>query len=147
MNILKKILMVRKKNLIIIAGIVWFIAGINVARLGILAYMSIESISIILPILSIIIFSIFGLMFNRLSEKNICRIINKNGKLIPFWNFFELKSYMIMIFMMSGGILLRKFNAVPNSFIAFFYTGLGSALGGVGIKLFVERARLNKYKL
>ncbi len=33
---------VKKKTLLLIAGIVWMIAGFNVARLGVLSYMNIE---------------------------------------------------------------------------------------------------------
>ena len=33
---------VKKKNLLLIAGIVWMTAGFNVARLGVLSYMNIE---------------------------------------------------------------------------------------------------------
>ena len=33
---------VKKKTLLLIAGIVWMIAGFNVARLGVLSYLNIE---------------------------------------------------------------------------------------------------------
>ncbi|MHC5879305.1 hypothetical protein ACYT69_10295, partial [Streptococcus pyogenes] len=51
----------------------------------------------------------------------------------PFWDFFDLKCYLIMAFMMGGGIWLRTSGLAPISFIAFFYTGLGSALTLTGI--------------
>ena len=34
---------VKKRTLLLIAGMVWLIAGINVARLGVLSYFVIES--------------------------------------------------------------------------------------------------------
>lgn len=33
---------VRKRTLLLIAGIVWMIAGFNVARLGVMSYMNVE---------------------------------------------------------------------------------------------------------
>ena len=33
---------VKKKSLLLIAGIVWLMAGFNVARLGVLSYLQIE---------------------------------------------------------------------------------------------------------
>lgn len=38
---MKTIFCVKKKNLLLIAGIVWLIAGINVARLGVISYRNI----------------------------------------------------------------------------------------------------------
>lgn len=34
---------VKKKTLLLIAGIVWMIAGVNVARLGVISYLNAES--------------------------------------------------------------------------------------------------------
>ena len=52
---------------------------------------------------------------------------------MPFWYFFDKKSYLIMFFMMSMGIGLRASSLLPEGFIAFFYTGLGCALALSGI--------------
>ena len=51
---------------------------------------------------------------------------------------FDLKSYLIMAFMMSGGIWLRNSGLAPEVFIAVFYTGLGCALGSAGILFWVN---------
>ena len=39
---MKKIFNVKKRTLLLIAGIVWLMAGFNVARLGVLSYAVIE---------------------------------------------------------------------------------------------------------
>lgn len=129
----KKFYLVKKRTLILIAGIVWLIAGFNVARLGVLSYLKITPIKFYYPILSIIVFGLFGLMFYNMSKKHIKRIKEEKEAYRPFWTFFDLKSYLIMIFMMSGGIWLRASQLVPDTFIAFFYTGLGSALALAGL--------------
>ena len=46
----------------------------------------------------------------------------------PFWHFFDLKAYMIMVCMMGGGIGFRAAGIFPDILIAFFHSGLGCAL-------------------
>lgn len=134
----KKFWMVSKNSLILIAGIVWCIAGFNVARLGIISYKNLETFTIIHIISSAIIFLAFGTMFLKMSNKHVKRIRNDKNEYKPFWTFFDLKAYMIMIFMMSGGIGLRAAHVLPEKFIAYFYTGLGSALALAGISFLIR---------
>ena len=122
---------VKKRTLLLIAGLVWLIAGFNVTRLGILSYGRVDK-TLYLYIFTILIFTIFGRMFFKMSEKHTKRILAYKEKR-PFWNFFDLKSYLIMVFMMTMGIGLRASGMVPEFFIAFFYTGLGFALSLAGI--------------
>lgn len=44
---------------------------------------------------------------------------------MAWYNFFDRKSYLIMICMMTLGVLIRKLQLVPEWNIAFFYSGLG----------------------
>ena len=125
---------VKKRTLLLIAGIVWLLAGFNVARLGALAYFIIES-KWYLYLLSIAIFIVFGSMFFKMSKKHTKRIL-KYEDYKPFWNFFDLKAYLIMAFMMSVGIGFRVAGIFPDIFIAFFYSGVGGALTLAGILFF-----------
>ena len=50
-----------------------------------------------------------------------------------FWNFFDLKAFVLMAIMMSGGIYLRAAHLAPERFIAVFYSGLGISLLLAGI--------------
>ena len=54
-----------------------------------------------------------------------------------FLKFFDVKSFIIMAVMMTGGIWLRSSGVAPDRFIAFFYTGLGASLlaGGTAVRL------------
>lgn len=128
---MKKWYCVKQRTLLLIAGIVWMIAGFNVARLGVLSYFLI-GFEFYLPILSALIFVLFGAMFYKMSKKHIKRI-NAYKEYRPFWNFFDLKAYIIMAIMMSGGIGLRYAGVFPDWFVAFFYTGLGCALFLAGV--------------
>lgn len=127
---------VEKRTLLAIAGCVWLIAGFNVARLGVIAYMNTE-FAFWQPPVSLAVFAAFGLMFYKMSVKHQRRIKNYAEPTRPFWNFFDLKAYCIMAFMMGGGIWLRYSGLVPELFIAVFYTGLGCALTGAGVLFWV----------
>lgn len=122
---------VKRRTLLLIAGIVWMIAGFNVARLGVLSYLTIER-KWYLYFLSIVVFSLFGVMFFKMSKKHTKRILGYE-EYRPFWNFFDLKAYLIMSCMMSGGIGFRAAGIFPEIFIAFFYSGLGFALALAGV--------------
>ena len=113
---------------ITIAGCVWLLAGVNVERLGILSYGKIAQIGILHILLSIAVFCAFGLMFFKMSIKHTRRIKGYEEAFRPVWHFFDLRSYIIMAFMMGGGIWLRSSGLVPDVFVAVFYTGLGCAL-------------------
>lgn len=139
---MKKFYEVSKRTLLIIAGIVWMIAGFNVARLGILSYGVIEILWYII-ILSAAVFAAFGAMFFKMTRKHVKRIKGYEDEHKPFWNFFDLKAYIIMAVMMGGGIGLRACGVFPDVFIAFFYTGLGCALFLAGVLFVVEFIRYN----
>ncbi|MDD5952292.1 MAG: hypothetical protein PUC32_01355 [Oscillospiraceae bacterium] len=124
---------VKKRVLLAIAGSVWLIAGFNVARLGVLAYGSIDPIHFWYILLSIAVFLAFGCMFFMMTRKHTKRIRNYPEEYRPVWHFFDLKAYIIMIVMMGGGIWLRYSGLVPDVFIAIFYTGLGCVLGLAGV--------------
>lgn len=128
---MKKIFNVKKRTLLLIAGIVWLMAGFNVARLGVLSYAVIEK-RWYLYVLSAVVFVLFGRMFFKMSKKHIKRIIGYE-EYRPFWHFFDVKAYLMMACMMSGGIGFRAAGIFPDIFVAFFYSGLGCALALAGV--------------
>lgn len=138
---MKKIIYVKKRTLLLIAGIVWLAAGFNVARLGALSYLNIER-QWLYFILSAVVFSLFGAMFFKMSRKHTKRILGYEDRR-PFWEFFDAKAYLIMAFMMGGGIGLRAAGVFPDTFVAFFYSGLGCALALAGVLFFINYFRFN----
>ena len=136
---------VKKINLLLIAGIVWMIAGFNILRIGIISYKS--NISILNIIISLIIFSLFWFkIFNKLVNKHTARIAKFEDEFQKFYKFFDRPSFLIMIFMMSFGIGLRASNILPDKYIAIFYTGLGSALFLAGLSFLCEYFKEKKRK-
>lgn len=134
---------VKKRNLLLIASIVWVIAGFNVLKIGITCY--INYVSIINITASLIIFSLFlFLIFKKLVNKHTVRIKNYKEEKQFFLNFFDLKSFLIMFFMITLGIIIRKFNLLPEKIIAIFYSGLGTSLFLAGILFFNKYLIYNK---
>ena len=123
---------IKKRTLLLLAAIVWMIAGFNILRIGIETYAAYKSV--INFILSLLVFLFFWFMiFYKLTVKHTDRIQNYQEERQFFLNFFDLKSFLIMAFMITFGITIRTFHLLPDRFIAVFYTGLGAALFLAGI--------------
>lgn len=123
---------VQKNTLLLIACLVWGAAGFNILKIGLLAYPN-----YLQPLnyaLSLLVFAIFQfLIFGKLVKKHTQRINGYVEEKQFFLKFFDVKSFIIMAFMMTFGIVLRATNIALERFIAVFYTGLGSALALAGL--------------
>lgn len=118
---------VSKKTLLLIAGTVWLIAGINILRIGLTVRT--EKWSLIMCLLSLAVLLAFHLfVFRKMVDRHTCRIVGYEEELQPFYRFFNRQAYCIMAFMMTFGIGLRVSGLVPEVFIAVFYSGLGLSL-------------------
>ncbi|MDD3039228.1 hypothetical protein [Bacteroides sp.] len=129
---------VNRQFLLITAGIVWVIAGANILRIGIFTWThSSQDWMFKIGEATIVFLLFFVLIFKRLYYKHTRRIEGKKeDKNCPF-SFFDVKSWIIMVFMISLGITIRSFHLLPDSFISVFYTGLSIALILTGI-LFIR---------
>lgn len=131
---------IKKLNLLLVASLVWFIAGINVINIGlkILAY-KIEVLNIFLSSIVFILF--FKFIFSKMVVKHTYRIMSYKSNKVEIYKFFDKKSYFIMIFMISFGIALRKLNVIQHQYLGSIYLGIGFALLSAAINF------LFKYKL
>ena len=97
---------VKKQYLLLLACLVWMIAGGNIVRIGFEVYL--EYLTVFNIFLSIIIFAFFQFfIFGRLVKKHTKRIIAYEERQW-FIKFFDVKSFIIMAIMMTGGIWLRR---------------------------------------
>lgn len=138
------LLKMKKENLITMAGVVWLLAGVNVALIGARAAveMSGASVGVVVALVvgAVAAFLAFHAMFGTIVLKNAQRIRGLNAERLNFLRFLDLKGYLIMVFMMSFGFGLRLSGLIPNWFFAFFYTGLGCALTLAGASFLLHRA-------
>lgn len=129
---------VSRNILLLLAGIVWIVAGSNILRIAIINWTTEEHYGAWGIIGAIAIFLTFFLfIFRRLYKKHIFRISKKeNKKNCPF-SFFDRKGWLVMLFMICLGVFIRKFDVLPPGFISMFYTGLSTALIATGM-LFIR---------
>lgn len=123
---------VKRNTLLLIACLVWCAAGFNIFRIGFLAYRFYITIWNLL--LSGVVFAVFQkFIFGKLVKKHSERIKNYSEERQFFLKFFDVKSFIIMAVMMTGGIGIRMSGLAPERFIAVFYSGLGASLFLAGI--------------
>ncbi len=124
-----------KNALILIAGLVWCVSGAMVSGIGLSLLWHLGLTRLSLYRLAGVVFLIFYfLIFSKLVIKHTERIRQRPEPKLPFWNFFDTSSYVVMVIMMAGGMWLRLSHIVPNWMIAFFYSGLGIALFSCGVR-------------
>lgn len=125
---------VTQHTLLITAGIVWLLAGINILRIGLVCWIGDDQYWLFkICEASLIFLLFFGLIFHKLYKKHTLRISKKQGKNCPF-SFFDVKGWIVMAFMITTGVIARVYHLLPDSFIAVFYTGLSLALIGTGLR-------------
>ena len=118
---------VKRNTLLLLACLVWGAAGLNILRIGLIAYPPYRSVlNLLLSVLVVVGFQKF--VFGKLVKKHTARIRSYIEERHFFLKFFDGKSFAVMAVMMSGGIGLRVSGLAPERFIAVFYTGLGAAL-------------------
>ena len=131
---------VKRNTLLLIACFVWSAAGFNILRIGLLEYR--HQVMVLNIWLSGAVFIVFQkFVFGRLVKKHTQRIRNYAEERQFFLKFFDVKSFIIMACMMTGGILIRTLELVPSRFIAVFYSGLGASLLLAGILFGVNYIR------
>ena len=88
---------VTKNTLLITAGIVWLLAGINILRIGISCWINDSHYWFFKVCEATIVFLLFfGLIFHKLYKKHTHRISQKKAKNCPF-SFFDVKGWIIMV--------------------------------------------------
>mgnify|MGYP000934172368 CR=1 FL=1 len=79
---------IKKQSLIAVAGIVWLLAGLNVAILGVRAAIDMRGVAAIVFLAlaggAIAIFCAFHPMFSKLVQKNAQRIADLDGDIDTF---------------------------------------------------------------
>lgn len=134
---------VQKKFLLLIAGIVWFIAGFNIMRIGVIASKGTWIFSM-LCLIAIVYLLFHNLVFRKMVKKHTARILNYEEDKQLLYRFFDKQAYCIMAFMITFGIGLRVSGLISDVFIAVFYSGLGFSLVIAGISFCLQFSRYNK---
>ena len=141
-----RLLQVSSEKLLLIAGIVWLVAGLNIANIGLAAYL-VETGWLVWALVggTLAVFVLFHvLVFTKMVGKHADRIRGFEEDRTHVFKFFDRKGYIMMAAMMTIGIGLRASGVVPDWFIAFFYTGLGLALVVAGVSFLLRYFKSSK---
>jgi hypothetical protein len=114
--------------LLILAGIVWECVGLILVSL---AFSWLAPVSIIERYLSgggglVLALLIHHFGFLKIVDKNATRILKMRGKQYLF-AFFSIKSYLLVVVMISIGVIVRN-SVIPKKYLAVVYLGIGLAL-------------------
>lgn len=131
-------------KLLLVAGCVWMLAGVNIAIIGLGAVAHIALAWWILGATFLVFTAFHVFVFQKLVRKHAERIFGFEEDKKHIWHFFDKKGYIIMACMMGGGIGLRASGLLPSWFIAFFYTGLGAALAVAGVSFVLSYVRAGR---
>ena len=129
-----RVLRISTDKLLLVAGVVWLVAGANVAGIGLAAYFHEPGWALWAlvggTLAVFVLFHVF--VFTKMVGKHAERIRGYEEDRTHVLKFFDKKGYVAMASMMAFGIALRASGVVPEWFVAFFYTGLGAALAVAG---------------
>ena len=101
-------------------------------------YLGQESVKWWYYLLSAIVFVGFWFMFTGVVRKYAERIMAMTEPRTSIFKIFSVKGYLIIAFMITLGITLKRISQIPDSFIAWFYSGLGPGLLSAGIRFIIR---------
>ena len=120
---------VSKRTLLFVAGVIWSLAGgILITRALSVLIVSSEHLLIELIIASILGICFYIFLFTKISRKHIKRIELIKIDFPCFFSFFNVKSYILMAIMITGGIILRKTEVIKMEYLNTFFFTMGIPL-------------------
>lgn len=139
---------VSKRTLLLLAGIVWGFAGSRIFSLGFNDLISNTAHPWGYLIISVLVFFAFNtFIFSNMVRKHTTRIMTSKLLNHCMFSFFDFKGYIIMSFMIVGGITLRNAHVINPVYLGAFYIGLGSALFLAGIKFLISFLNIKRLSL
>lgn len=117
-----------RRFLYFIAAFIWGVPGIILTIKGVRTY-CIQPSQKIWWLLLITVFVLIGFffMFRSIVDRYSSRISTLPDKVSPLKT-FPLRGWVLIIFMTSLGLVLKKIPNIPSEFTASFYSGLGPML-------------------
>lgn len=117
-----------RRWLFVVAALIWGIPGAIITSKGIGAYSEVsgEELWWHLVITAFVLLG-FYFMFGRVVSRYTAHILSRPAIVSPTQT-FPPKGWLLLLFMMSLGILLKYLPNIPQSFVASFYSGLGPML-------------------
>jgi hypothetical protein len=121
---------VKHSTLILFTGFIWLIASLILFRR---AYSWVEIITPLELVIGLTVTFPLALIkiyfiFNKITMKNIDRILSFTQKRISVWEFHLKRDKLLIILMIVIGSILRHMNFIPKFIIFPIYVGIGIAM-------------------
>ena len=136
---------VPKRVLFFAAAFIWAFASNRILSIGFTDVMYNTKaywINIIIGLTGFYFF--FKYVFYKMYKKHTKRIINSEIEKPCVFSFFDIKGFLIMAFMITFGVTLRKASIVPPLYLGTFYLTLGFSLLAAALSFLYAGVR---YKL
>ena len=134
---------IKTKHLLAVNGLLWTAIGTKITITGVSHYLLVDrplNLLWMIP-LSILVFAAFYMMFTGVVRKYSARIMSMTEEKTSIFRTFSLKGYIVIAFMISLGIVLKRIPAIPSNFFAWFYCGLGPGLLSAGLRFLFRWSR------
>lgn len=112
------------------AGVIWSGVGILLTRIAYGWLLPVERwVALLLALMGVLLaLGIYRFLFTWFAYKNIKRVDNLSKDKICIFAFQQWTSYLLVAFMVTLGICLRKYSPIPKPFLAVIYIGIGGGL-------------------
>jgi len=120
---------ISKRSLFFVAAFFWTFAGGSLLYRGFSLLLTVEEyiwLRIILSTIGGILF--YRFLFSKISLKHSVRILTLKIEKPCFFSFLNIRSYIIMMMMITSGIVLRKSGIIPPQYLSILYITMGIPL-------------------
>lgn len=121
---------VRKRWLFLISGLMWSGVGIYLCSLTIEWFQPVKKGLVFWFVMSGVLLAllIYWFGFSNFALRNIRRVDLIPKEKVCIFAFQQWSSYPLVVFMISLGIILRKYSPVPKPWLGTMYLGIGGSL-------------------
>jgi hypothetical protein len=88
----------------------------------------------------------FLLVFRKVSRRYLNRIIRHKSEMPCVFGFFDIRGYIMMTFMITLGILISRWELIPDIYKGTFFISLGLSLLASAVLYIIEGVRFMKQR-
>ena len=133
--------MIRRAHTYVVSAAIWGIPGTKIAVKGFSTYMLMKPEDLWwLILISVAVSVFFFIIFRRVVRKYSERISYLPEKIMVL-QIFPPRGWILLVFMMGLGIILKQIPDIPIAFTASFYSGLGPMLVTASLRFIAYRIR------
>jgi hypothetical protein len=136
---------VPKIVLIILGASIWAFAAYRILKLGIIMiehHALHHWLNYLIGLAGF--FPFFLLVFRKVSKRYVQRIIHHKSEKPCVFGFFDLRGYILMSFMITMGIMVSRWDLIPDIYKGTFFISLGLSLLASAVFYIIEGIKFVK---